>query len=83
MRLGDDPATYYVVGTAFAMPDEPESTKVRSSDLFSTPHAACLLLLSFMRGSLCGGPTSPAHQGQLLQLLLPWPAAWPLHIHVL
>lgn len=29
-RLGDDPATYYVVGTAFAMPDEPEATKVQA-----------------------------------------------------
>ncbi|KAL4429821.1 hypothetical protein ABPG77_010938 [Micractinium sp. CCAP 211/92] len=28
-RLGDDPTVYYVVGTAFALPDEPESTKGR------------------------------------------------------
>ena len=27
-RLGDDPTVYYVVGTAFALPNEPESTKV-------------------------------------------------------
>lgn len=36
MRLGDDPATYYVVGTAFAMPDEPESTKGRIFVLAAT-----------------------------------------------
>ncbi|PSC68559.1 DNA damage-binding 1 [Micractinium conductrix] len=28
-RLGDDPTVYYVVGTAFALPNEPESTKGR------------------------------------------------------
>ncbi|KAL4855081.1 DNA damage-binding protein 1 [Chlorella vulgaris] len=28
-KLGDDPAVYYVVGTAFAPPDEPEPTKGR------------------------------------------------------
>lgn len=64
MRLGDDPATYYVVGTAFAMPDEPESTKARTCDLFTTLHAACFSLLSSMRGGLCRGSPSPAHQGQ-------------------
>lgn len=55
-QLGDDPATYYVVGTAFAPPNEPEPTKVRQPAASPCPSAR--LLCSPAPGWQAGGQVS-------------------------
>ena len=51
LTLADDPSPYYVVGTAYAIPDEQEPTKVPSSchtECQLVPRSKCLHVLVMM-----------------------------------
>ncbi|EFN59838.1 hypothetical protein CHLNCDRAFT_29381 [Chlorella variabilis] len=51
-QLGDDPATYYVVGTAFAPPNEPEPTKGRIFVLAAAGGKLCVVCEKETRGAV-------------------------------
>uniref|UniRef100_A0A7S3QK85 DNA damage-binding protein 1 n=1 Tax=Dunaliella tertiolecta TaxID=3047 RepID=A0A7S3QK85_DUNTE len=63
-KLGDDPATYYVVGTSLCLPDEPEPTKGRIMVLLYDDNKLRLVAEKEVRGSVY--QVLPFQQGRLL-----------------